>query len=104
MASRLKREGAEGGGRNLRREDDGLTDHLASGALGDGNGVGAGARSSTDELVLVGGGPAPVADVALVDGAVLGVTGVTGNHAEALLIEWLVFHLNVFIGRLVLLL
>jgi len=69
---------------NLRGEDDGLTDHLASGALGDGNSVGAGAGSAADESVLVGGGPAPVADVAPADLAVLGVTGITSNHTETL--------------------
>ena len=33
-------------------EDDGLTDELALGVLGDGNRVAAGARSSTDESAL----------------------------------------------------
>lgn len=51
--------------RNLRGEDDGLTDHLALGVHGDWDGVGTRARSAADEGVVVGGGPAAMADVAL---------------------------------------
>lgn len=51
------------GGLDSRREDDGLSDHLAALGLGNVDRVGASAGSTTNEGVLVGRCPASVADV-----------------------------------------
>lgn len=69
---------------DIRREDDGLSDHLARRVCGDVNSVTSSARGSADEVVVVGRGPTTMADVRLVDLVCLGVCGVAGNHTEAL--------------------
>ena len=66
-------------------EDDGLTHHLAGRVGGDVDGVGAGAGGTADKLVVVGRGPATVADAALVNLGGVGFGGVARDHAEALL-------------------
>lgn len=71
-------------GGNVRREDNGLADHLACGASGDIDSVASGAGGTSNELVLVGRGPAAMADVGLLDLARIRVRGVSSNHAEAL--------------------
>ena len=71
---------------NSRGEDDSLPNHLASGVLGDGNGIAAGAGRATDELVFAGRGPAAVADVGAIDVGVIRLTSITGDHAEALVV------------------
>lgn len=74
----------EGMKENIRRENDGLADHLALGILGDIDGVGTGARRTANKVTLVCRGPAAMADVA--GGNLLGVCVgcVTGEHTEAL--------------------
>lgn len=69
---------------DLRREDDGLADHLALRVGRDGNCVGSGAGRSAYKVVLAGGGPAAVADVTFGDLAVIGVGGVAREHTETL--------------------
>jgi hypothetical protein len=66
-------------------EDDGLADKLALGVFGNGNSIGATARSTADEGVLAGCGPAAMADVSRLDFAVVRVGGGTGKHTETLL-------------------
>jgi hypothetical protein len=69
---------------NLRREDDGLADHLALGVCGDIDSVGVVARSAADEIALVGAGPATMADAGFDDFVGVGVCGGTGKHTETL--------------------
>lgn len=78
------REGRKERKGSVRRENDGLADHLALGILRDVDGVGTGARGTADEFTLVCRGPAAVADVAGGNLLGVGVGGVTGEHAEAL--------------------
>jgi len=70
---------------SLRGEDESLTDQLALGVLGDGNSVGARARSAADESALGVRVPATMADVCELDLAVVGVGRGSNEHAETLL-------------------
>lgn len=56
-------------------EDDGLTDQLARGALGNRNSVATRARGAANKGVLAGGSPASMADCSRLDFAVVGVGG-----------------------------
>ena len=69
---------------NLRGENDGLTDHLALGVRWDIDGIGTGARSTTNEGGLVGGGPATMANISLADLGGISVGGGTSQHTETL--------------------
>lgn len=69
---------------SLRGENDGLTDHLALRVRGNSDCVTSRAGLGTNEGVLVGGCPAPVANVALGHLVVLGVGSGSSQHAETL--------------------
>jgi len=72
---------------NSRWENDGLSDHLALGVVGDVDGVTSRARRPADKVVVVRGCPAAVANVALVHFVGIRVGCVSGNHAETLRTE-----------------
>ena len=48
---------------HIRWEDDGLSDHLALGVHGDTDGVSTAAWCTSDKGILVGRGPAAMADI-----------------------------------------